>query len=80
MTAIGRGDGEVLVSYSLETTIDVGVGWGGRGGLMDIVASRYRSVCGVCTRGLGDKETTNQMNLWAQKRERIQNIVEVRRK
>ena len=80
MTAIGRGDGEALVSYSLETTIDVEVGWGGRGGLMDIVESRYRSVCGVCPRGLGAKEKTNQLDLWAQKRERIQNIVEVRRK
>ena len=50
MTAIGRGDGEALVPYSLETTIDVEVGWGGRGGLMDIVKSRYRSVCGVCPR------------------------------
>ena len=48
MTAIGRGDGEALVPYSLETTIDVEVGWGGRGSLMDIVESRYRSVCGVC--------------------------------
>ena len=59
MTAIGRGDGEALVSYSLETTIDVEVGWGGRGGLMDIVKSRYRSVCGVCgvcPRDLGAKE------------------------
>ena len=44
MTAIGRRDGEALVSYSLETTIDVEVGWGGRGGLMDIVEIRYRIV------------------------------------
>ena len=80
MTAIGRGDGEALVSYSLETTIDVEVGWGGWGGLMDIVESRCRSVCGVCPRGLGGREKTNQFDLWAQKRERIQNIVEVRRK
>ena len=71
------------MSYSLETTIDVEVGWGGRGGLMDIVESRYRIVvCVVCARawGLGAKEKTNQLDLWAQKRERIQNIVEVRRK
>ena len=46
MTAIGRGDGEALVPYSLETTIDVGVGWGGRGGLMDIVEIRYRGTFG----------------------------------
>ena len=52
MTAIGRGDGEALVSYSLETTIDVEVGWGGRGRQLNgcIVESRYRSVCGVCPR------------------------------
>ena len=39
-------------------------------------------VCVVCARarGLGAKEKTNQLDLWAQKRERIQNIVEVRRK
>ena len=37
-------------------------------------------VCEVCACGLGGEEKMNQLDLWAQKRERIQNIVEVRRK
>ena len=74
----GGGGGEALVSYLLETTIGVEVGWGGQGGLLDMVERRYRGVCGVCPQGLGGKEKTNQLDLWAQKRERIQNIVEVR--
>ena len=32
----------------------------------------------VCAGGLGGEEKINQLDLWAQKRERIQNIVEVR--
>ena len=32
MAAIGRGDGEALLSYLLETTIDVEMGWGGPAG------------------------------------------------
>jgi len=32
MTAIGRGDGEALLSYLLETTFDVEVGWDEVGG------------------------------------------------
>ena len=35
MTAIGGGDGEALVPYSLETTIDVEVGWDGAGGAVE---------------------------------------------
>ena len=66
MTAIGGGDGDALVPYSLETTIDVEVGWGGRGGLMDIVESRYCSVCGVCPRS-GWQRKMNQLDLWAKK-------------
>ena len=47
---------------------------------MYLVESRYRvSVCGVCPRS-GWQRKINQLDLWAQKRERIQNIVEVRRK
>ena len=67
MTAIGGGDGDALVPYSLETTIDVEVGWGGwlNGG---IVASRYRCVCGICPSGLVGKEKMNQLDLWAQKK------------
>ena len=46
-----------------------------------IVESRYRSVCGVCPRaGSGCQKKTNQLDLWAEKREWIQNIVEDRRK
>ena len=55
---------------------------GRAGGLMDISWKVDIVVCVVCarTRGLGAKEKTNQLDLWAQKRERIQNIVEDRRK
>ena len=39
MTAIGRGDGEALLSvflsYLLETAIDVDVGWDGAGGAVE---------------------------------------------
>jgi hypothetical protein len=55
----------------------------GRAGRLNgrIVESRYGTVvCVVCPRGLGGEEKMNQLDLWAQKRERIQNIVEVRRK
>ena len=37
-------------------------------------------VCVVCVRGLGGEEQMNQLDLWAQKRERIQNTVEIRQK
>ena len=83
MTAIDRGDGEALVSYSLETTIDVEVGWDGRGARLNgCIAWKVNIVivCVVCARSLGGKEQMNQLDLWAQKREWIQNIVEVRRK
>jgi len=38
-------------------------------------------VCVVCARGRsGWQRKMNQLDLWAQKRERIQNIVELRQK
>ena len=37
-------------------------------------------VCVVCARGLGGEEKMNRLDLWAQKREQIQNVVKVRRK
>ena len=49
MTAIGRGDGEALLSYLLETTINVEMGWGGRGGSMAL-SYKVDSVCGVSPR------------------------------